>query len=74
MWTSSLHVTPSEIFNLGQSVAVFVQAKNGYGMPSAILSLSSQSSVLKVCATSRVNNAPGLTGSSLNMQLRCCTF
>lgn len=37
----------SLIFNVGQSVAVFVQAKNGYGMPSAILSLSSVSSVLK---------------------------
>ncbi|CAF9922660.1 MAG: hypothetical protein ALECFALPRED_002138 [Alectoria fallacina] len=37
----------SLLFNIGQSVAVFFQAENGYGMPSKTLSLSSLSSELK---------------------------
>ncbi|CAD6588773.1 MAG: hypothetical protein ASARMPRED_003720 [Alectoria sarmentosa] len=45
--TSSLPAAQIQLFNIGQSVAVFFQAENGYGMPSKTLSLSSLSSELK---------------------------
>lgn len=47
----SLHTPKTQLFNIGQSVAVFFQTKNGYGMPSNTLSLSSLSHELKVNAT-----------------------
>lgn len=39
-----------QVFSIGQSVAVFLQIQNGYGMPSRTLGTSSQISELKVCA------------------------
>ena len=47
---SILHTAPIQLFNIGQSVAVFFQVEHGYGMPSGNLSLSSLSSELKVRA------------------------
>ena len=48
---SGLLAAQSQLFNIGQSVAVFIQAEIGYGMPSKTLSPSSLLSELKVCAT-----------------------
>lgn len=50
----------SLLFNIGQSVAVFFQAKNGYGIPSKTLSPSSLSSELKSEYTAALLYIPSL--------------
>ncbi|KAL9134611.1 MAG: hypothetical protein Q9175_004210 [Cornicularia normoerica] len=50
----------SLLFNIGQSVAVFFQTENGYGIPSKTLSLSSLSSELKSEYTATLLYIPSL--------------